>query len=118
MKKTIALKRAHRSARIKRIRVRLSGTAERPRAAVHRSLRHISVQLIDDVHGTTLASARDTEISGNKTKTEIARAVGTLVAERALQAKIKTVVFDRRGNAYHGRVQAVADGMREKGLIL
>jgi len=104
--------------RVARVRARFSGTAARPRLAVERTLKHIRVQAIDDAAGKTLVSAGDHEIK-SKTKGKIALAaeVGKLVAEKALKAGIKTVVFDRRSYRYHGRVKAVADGAREGGLI-
>ncbi|MBE7034694.1 MAG: 50S ribosomal protein L18 [Ruminococcaceae bacterium] len=105
--------------RHKRVRKLISGTAERPRLNVFRSLKHIYAQIIDDTKGVTLVSAStlDKELKenygGNK---EAAHAVGKLVAERALAAGIKTVVFDRGGYIYHGRVQELAEGAREGGL--
>lgn len=104
--------------RIARVRAIVRGTAERPRLAVNRSLKHIAVQVIDDVAGRTLAAAsdRDVETKGKK-KAEVAALVGKLVAERAKQKGVTTVVFDRRDKRYHGRVKAVADGAREAGLI-
>jgi len=99
-----------------RIRATISGTATRPRLAVFCSNMHISAQLIDDVAGVTLASAHDTEIKVKGTKTEKATAVGNLIAEKASKIKITEIVFDRGGKLYHGRVKALADGAREKGL--
>jgi len=112
---------AQRKRRQFRIRKRVSGTPDRPRLVVTRSSRHIVAQVVDDTRGHTLASASSLEadvrsIKGNKT--EKASAVGKLVAERAKKAKVSTVVFDRGGNKYHGRVAAVADGAREGGLSL
>ena len=100
-------------------RKRISGTAERPRLVVSRSSKHISVQVVDDLVGKTLASASTMEadlraFEGDKTAK--ARKVGELVAERAKAAGIEGVVFDRAGNKYHGRVAALADGAREGGL--
>lgn len=100
--------------RIARVRAKISGTAERPRMSVVRSLKHISVQVIDDVAGKTLVSASDKDVKG--TKLEKAQAVGKLIAERAKAKGINTVVFDRRDKQYHGRVRAVAEGAREGGL--
>lgn len=99
-----------------KIRRHIHGTAECPRLAVFRSARHIYAQVIDDVTGTTLASAStlDTEVSGSKS--EAARVVGETVAKRALEKDIDQVVFDRGGNIYHGRIQALAEGAREAGL--
>lgn len=102
--------------RHKRIRAKIFGTAARPRLSVFRSLSHIYVQLIDDVAGKTLASARDTEIKEGKTKTDKSMAVGKLLAERALAQKIESAVFDKGAFKFHGRVKAVADGAREAGL--
>ena len=102
-----------------RIRKRVQGTAERPRLAVFRSLNHIYAQVIDDRTGRTLAAASTAEKSvevksgGN---VEAAKVVGKLVAERAKQAGIGAVVFDRGGFLYHGRVKALADAAREGGL--
>lgn len=104
--------------RHKRIRGKISGTAEAPRLCVFRSSAHIYAQLIDDVKGTTLvaASSQDKSLNNDGTKKDTARAVGKLVAERALAAGIETVVFDRGGYVYHGRIQELADGAREGGL--
>ena len=106
------------SMRAKRARAKISGTAERPRVSVFRSIQHMYVQLIDDVKGVTLTEASDREIKAGKTadKKVIAREVGKLVAEKASKAGITTVVFDRRGYKYHGRVSELAEGMREKGI--
>ncbi len=100
-----------------RIRSKVKGTFLRPRLSVFRSLKHISAQIIDDVNGKTLVSAKDQEVkAGKKTKTEIALEVGGLVAKKALEKDIKQVVFDRGGNKYIGRVRAVAEGARKEGL--
>ncbi len=101
-----------------RVRGKISGTAERPRLNVFRSLNNISAQLIDDVKGVTIVSASSTEkdfgaTGGNKAA---ARKVGELVAKRALEKGIECVVFDRGGYIYHGRVQELAEGAREGGL--
>jgi len=102
-----------------RIRKKVSGTAERPRLAVFRSLNHIYAQVIDDVNGKTLAAASTTE-KDLKGKTggniEAAQKVGKSIAERALAAGVSTVVFDRGGYLYHGRVKALLDATREAGL--
>ena len=100
-----------------RIRSRVEGTSERPRLAVFRSNKHIYAQLIDDVKGTTLVAACTSEkdITGGAS-IEGAKTVGALVAKRALAKKIATVVFDRSGYLYHGRVKALADSAREAGL--
>ncbi|MCI0479470.1 50S ribosomal protein L18 [Candidatus Uhrbacteria bacterium] len=109
-----------RARRIARTRAKVSGTAERPRLAVRRTLSHIYAQVIDDTVGKTLAAASDADIAKadakGKTKTEIAFLVGKAVAERAKAKKVERVVFDRRDKRYHGRVKAVADGAREGGL--
>lgn len=104
-----------------RIRKKIRGTPGRPRLAVSRSLNHIEVQLIDDTTGRSLLGLssnsreiRDT-LSGNKS--EKGREVGRAVAAKALEAGIKTVVFDRGGRLYHGRIKALADGAREGGLL-
>ncbi len=100
----------------KKIRTRVSGTGERPRLAVFRSNRYMYAQLIDDVQAITLASASDISVSDKMTKVESARAVGKKLAEEAKKKNITTVVFDRGGFSYRGRVQALADGAREAGL--
>ena len=111
--------RTTREARIRRhvrVRKKVAGTAERPRLAVFRSNRHIYVQLIDDDAARTIASASDAEVSASGSKADAARAVGALIAERAKSAGVNRAVFDRGGRLYHGRVAALADGAREKGL--
>ena len=115
----VASRGAARQKRHERIRLHLAGTTERPRLAVFRSIKHISVQVIDDSSGRTLAAASTLEKelrAANQTKTEEARAVGRLVAERAKTAGVERVVFDRAGNRYHGRVKSLADAAREAGL--
>ncbi|MGX7349682.1 50S ribosomal protein L18 [Dolosicoccus paucivorans] len=104
-----------RKKRHMRIRNRISGTAECPRLNVFRSNTNIYAQLIDDVAGVTLASA-STDSSAEGTKVEQSAAAGKLIAERAKEANIKRVVFDRGGYAYHGRVKAFAEAARENGL--
>ena len=112
--------KAKRQARVRRhvrVRRKIVGTADRPRLAVYRSNRHIYVQLIDDDAARTLASASDREVkAGGEGKTAPAKAVGELLAERAKAAGIDRVVFDRGGRLFHGRVAALAEGAREKGL--
>ena len=98
-----------------RVRNKVSGTAERPRLVVFRSLKHIYAQLVDDVANRTLATVSDLGLEQGK-KAERASAVGKMIAERAKTAGITRVVFDRAGYRYHGRVKAVADGAREGGL--
>ncbi|MDP4675614.1 MAG: 50S ribosomal protein L18 [Actinomycetes bacterium] len=108
-----------RARRHVRVRKKISGTPVRPRLVVTRSSRHMFVQVVDDVAGRTLASASTMESdmrSAEGDKTTAARTVGQRVAERAKKAGIDTVVFDRGGNTYHGRVAALADGAREGGL--
>lgn len=112
-----------RKRRQARVRKHLSGLPERPRLNVFRSLNHIYAQVIDDTKGVTLVSAssldsnvREAEIAAGKGKTARASLVGKLVAERALEAGITQVVFDRGGYKYHGRVKALADASREAGL--
>jgi large subunit ribosomal protein L18 len=102
-----------------RVRKKVSGAPERPRLVVTRSARHISAQVIDDTQGRTLASASTMEATLRSTtgdKSDKAKQVGGLIAERAKAVGIKTVVFDRAGYKYHGRVAALADGAREGGL--
>ncbi len=111
---------AARLRRLARIRKKVSGTAERPRLAVFRSNTHIYAQVIDDTAGRTLVAASDLEGAlsdvAEATKSERAKRVGTLVAQRAKAAGVESVVFDRGGFAYHGRVAAAADAAREAGL--
>ena len=104
--------------RHKRVRGKISGTAECPRLCVYRSTNNIYAQIIDDVKGVTLVSASslDKSIEGNGGNKEAAKAVGKLVAERAKEKNITDVVFDRGGNIYHGRVKELAEGARESGL--
>ena len=114
-------KNAERKRRHVRVRKSVTGTAERPRLSVYRSTNHIYAQLIDDTNGVTLASASTLEKSvkaeiAGKTKREAAKVVGKLAAERAKEKGIETVVFDRGGYLYTGRVQSLADGAREAGL--
>jgi len=109
------VKREARMRRHARVRKKVRGEAERPRLAVFRSNRHIYAQLIDDRQAVTLLAASDAEVAGSN-PTERAKAVGELLATRAKDAGIETVVFDRGGRRYHGRVAALADGAREGGL--
>jgi large subunit ribosomal protein L18 len=111
--------RAARQRRHLRLRKRVVGTSERPRLAVFRSLTHIYAQVIDDTAGHTLAAASDLEADlrgAGGAKTESAKRVGALVAERAKNAGVTKVVFDRGGFQYHGRVKALAESAREAGL--
>ena len=118
---TVDKKRQQRHRRHARVRKKVSGTAERPRLAVFRSNRHIVAQVIDDERGHTVAAASTVEkdlragATGNR---QAAAEVGRLVAERAKQAGVSRVVFDRGGFLYHGRVAAVADAARRAGLEL
>jgi len=119
MKKIPDSRTASRVKRHERLRLRLAGTEARPRLAVFRSLSHIYAQVIDDTSGTTLASASSLETGlrgATGTKTEGAKRVGTLVAERAKKAGVDQVVFDRAGFKYHGRVRSLAEAAREAGL--
>ena len=110
-------KRGARVRRHARVRKKVAGTAERPRLAVFRSNRHIYAQLIDDDAARTLVSASDRDVkAAAEGKTDPAKAVGQLVAERAKAAGIERAVFDRGGRLFHGRVAALAEGAREKGL--
>ncbi len=113
-------RQAARSRRQRRVRKKVSGTTERPRLAVYRSNKHISVQLIDDSNGHTMAAASsyeaDVRSSGATGTVSAASAVGRLIGERASAAGVDTVVFDRGGNRYHGRVAALADAARDAGL--
>ena len=117
--KHTAPKSAARARRQVRGRKKVRGSARRPRLVVTRSSRHVFVQVVDDIEGSTLASAStmepDLRAAGGD-KSAKARQVGALVAARAREAGIDAVVFDRAGNKYHGRVAALADGAREAGL--
>jgi large subunit ribosomal protein L18 len=108
-------KHGGRVRRHRRVRKKVSGTAERPRLAVFRSNRHIYAQLVDDTSARTLASASDAGIADGD-KSARAKSVGKTLAERAKAAGVQRVVFDRGGHLYHGRVKALADGAREGGL--
>ncbi len=116
----MARKKLSRRERIKKgIRKRLTGSDERPRLSVFRSNKAIYAQIINDVDGNTVASASSLskEFTGNGNKIEQSLAVGKLVAEKAIAAGIKQVVFDRNGYLYHGRVKSLAEGAREGGLV-
>ena len=115
----VASRGAARQKRHERIRLRIEGSSARPRLAVFRSLNHIYAQVIDDTSGKTLASASSLEKglqTKGQAKTEEAKVVGRLIAERARSAGIETVVFDRAGFRYHGRIKSLADAAREAGL--
>lgn len=117
----VKTKSSARDRRHARLRKKIAGTAERPRLVVTRSARHVFVQVVDDAKGQTLVSASTLETdlrSLDGDKSAKAKKVGELVAERAKQAGIESVVFDRGGNRYAGRVAAIAEGAREGGLNL
>lgn len=114
-------KEAKRLVRKKRIRKKIRGTQEKPRVTVFRSLKHIYVQVVDDIEGRVLAaSSSASKKFKEKMKTggniQAAKLLGEIIAEEAQQKNIKKVVFDRNGYLYHGRVKALADSMREKGI--
>ena len=115
-------RRAARDKRHRRVRKRVAGAETRPRLAVFRSLHHITAQVIDDARGHTLVAASSVEgelkgqLKGATANSAAAAAVGRVVAQRAVAAGVKTVVFDRGGYLYHGRVKALADAAREAGL--
>ncbi|WP_422662190.1 50S ribosomal protein L18 [Pedobacter sp. CFBP9032] len=116
----MAGKKLSRRDRIKKgIRKRLTGSTERPRLSVFRSNKGIYAQVINDVTGTTIASASSLskDFSGTGNKSDQSIAVGKLVAEKAIAAGVKEVVFDRNGYLYHGRVKSLAEGAREAGLV-
>jgi large subunit ribosomal protein L18 len=116
---TVASRTSARAKRHERLRLRLSGTTSRPRLAVFRSLNHIYAQVIDDTNGHTLAAASSLETGlrgADGSKTDDAKRVGQLVAERAKAAGVGQVVFDRAGFKYHGRVRSLAEAAREAGL--
>ena len=120
MTKVAQARRNGRIRRHRRVRKKIHGTAARPRLAVFRSNKHLSVQVIDDDAGTTLASASTNEAelrsAGTGSSVEAAAKIGQLIGERAKAAGIEKVVFDRGGFAYHGRIAAVASAAREAGL--
>ena len=116
---SVMTKREARLRRHRRVRGKISGTAERPRLVVFRSNRGIFAQLVDDEAGRTLASARWTALGGEEgSKTEQAHEVGKALAAEAKKAGVERVVFDRGGYLFHGRVKALAEGAREGGLQL
>ena len=115
----VATRSAARTKRHERLRLRLAGTTNRPRLAVFRSLNHIYAQVIDDTSGHTVAAASSLEAGlrgSDGSKTDDAKRVGKLVAERAKAAGVEQVVFDRAGFKYHGRVRSLAEAAREAGL--
>jgi large subunit ribosomal protein L18 len=107
---------ASRARRHRRVRVKVEGTISRPRLAVFRSLHHIYAQVIDDAEGRTLVATSTLALKVKGHDTEAAEAVGREIAKKAQEAGVKTVVFDRGGFLYHGRVKALADAAREAGL--
>ncbi|WP_312075272.1 50S ribosomal protein L18 [Chryseobacterium sp.] len=115
----MALSKLEKRIRIKRrVRGKISGSADLPRLSVYKSNKEIYAQLIDDKDGKTLASAssREKGVDANGTKSEVSAAVGKAIAAKAIAAGIENIVFDRNGFVYHGRVKALADGAREGGL--
>lgn len=111
-------KKTQKERRHRRVRAKIQGTDERPRLCVFRSNKHIYAQIIDDEKGRTLVSASDLEVKDSKKdkKTDLAQKVGQLIAQKAKEKKIKTVVFDRGGFRYHGRIKTLADEARKQGL--
>ncbi|HXM72509.1 MAG TPA: 50S ribosomal protein L18 [Candidatus Dormibacteraeota bacterium] len=109
-------RKLNRGKRHKRVRVNVTGTTERPRLAVFRSINHVYAQLIDDGAARTLAAASTVELKANGNGMEEAAKVGKAIAEKAKAAGVSSVVFDRGGFLYHGRIKALADAAREAGL--
>lgn len=109
-------KKSQQEKRHRRIRAKISGSSERPRLVVFRSLQHIYAQLIDDSTGKTICGTSDINTKSKSSKIENAKIVGKEIAQKALENKITTCVFDKNGYKYHGRVKAVADAAREGGL--
>lgn len=109
---------AARNRRQKRVRRKITGTAQRPRLTVYRSNKYIYAQVIDDVEGRTLAAAssQEPDLRGSNLNTDVATRVGELVGQRAREAGVSEIVFDRAGYKFHGRVKALADAAREAGL--
>ena len=112
-------RKLERDRRHLRVRKKISGTAERPRLCVYRSNNNLFVQVIDDVQGNTIVSAStlDKEVKVKHSNKEAAKEVGTLIAKRAMDKNIKTVVFDRSGYVYHGVIKELAEAAREAGLV-
>jgi large subunit ribosomal protein L18 len=114
-------KEQRRKKRHTKVRGRISGTAERPRVCVSRSLQHVYAQAIDDIDAKTLVAASDLELAEadqKGTKSEKAHKVGALLGKKLLDKKISTVVFDRGGYRYHGRIKSLAEGIRTAGIIV
>lgn len=118
MSNAMKTKRTQEKRRVHRTRARIHGTAERPRLSVKRSLRHTYAQLINDDAGSTLVAVSDKHVDQKGKPVEVAKAIGLLLAKKAVDAGINAVVFDRGGYRYHGRVAALAEGAREGGLKL
>ena len=123
MSRKVKERESRRERRHHRVRRKVSGSAERPRLVVHRSLKHIQGHVVDDVTGKVLAGVstlvpelKDDRANDESTKTSLSKAAGKLLAERAQKAGVTKVVFDRGGYVYHGRVAAFAEGAREGGL--
>ena len=116
MSKALALKKQNLALRKGRVRAKISGTTERPRLTVTISNLHVSAQIIDDVAQKTLVSATTVGSKAKGTKTELAAKIGAEIAKKAKKAKINTVVFDRNGRQYAGRLHALADAARKEGL--
>jgi len=112
----LAKKLQNKVLRKNRVRAKVSGTAERPRLSVTISNMHINAQIIDDVKGTTLVAATTVGLKATGTMTEKAVLIGTSIGKKAVKAKIKTIVFDRNGRQYAGRLSALADAARKEGL--
>lgn len=110
------LKRNKRGLRANRVRKTIAGKEKRPRLSIFRSSTHIYAQIIDDNSGKTLAAASSVELKGKHSKSDLSTQVGTAIAEKAKAAKVTTVVFDRGGYRYHGRVKALAEAARAAGL--
>ena len=116
MSKALVLKKQNLALRKGRVRAKISGTAERPRLTVTISNLHVSAQIIDDIAQKTLVSATTVGSKAKGTKTELAAKIGAEIAKKAKKAKINTVVFDRNGRQYAGRLHALADAARKEGL--
>ncbi|MCD4760399.1 50S ribosomal protein L18 [bacterium] len=116
MKDLNKIKRHNFTRRQRRTRSNINGTAKNPRLSVFRSLAHIYVQAIDDVAGKTVAAAFDKEIKGKKAKLELATAVGELMGKKLQEKKISEIIFDKGAYKYHGRVKALAEGIRKAGI--
>ena len=116
MSKALALKKQNLALRKGRVRAKISGTAERPRLTVTISNLHVSAQIIDDIAQKTLVSATTVGSKAKGTKTELAAKIGAEIAKKAKKAKINTVVFDRNGRQYAGRLHVLADAARKEGL--